>query len=100
MPSASLRRTYEASTSVFAGAFIRRAPSLDRRGGLRLLAQGELLDLAGRSLRQRAEDHGPRCLEPREVRAAVLDDLLGGRGHARLELDERARRLAPLRIGL
>src|SRR5262245_9933426 len=44
---------------------------------LRLFAEHELLDLAGRCLGQRAEHHVPWCLEMRHVHLAELDDLLG-----------------------
>src|SRR5262245_17372901 len=100
-PSASLRSTYGASISVVPGAFMaRRLSLLDRGGRLGPLAKRELLDLPGRGLRQWPEDDRLRRLEPREVRAAMRDDL--GFGHARVgfQLDERAGALAPLRIGL
>src|SRR6478752_10285818 len=71
----------------------------DRRRRPHALAQQEFLDLAGGRLRQLAEDDASRHLESREVAAAVLDDRLLGNLAARLQLDERARRLAPPRIG-
>src|SRR5262245_1624075 len=74
--------------------------SLDRGSRLHALAQHELLDLPGRRLGDHAEHHASRALEAREQAAAVLDDLLFGGARIRLELDERARRLAPLRVGL
>src|SRR5215470_13742993 len=61
-----------------------------------LVAQHELLDLAGRGLGQVAELDGRRALEVRDVRAAELDDLgLGGRA-AGLERHEGLGPLAPL----
>src|SRR4051812_27203837 len=73
--------------------------SFDRRRGAHPLAQQELLDLAGGSLRQLAEDNASRHLESREMAAAVLDDRLLGELGPRLELDERAGGFAPPWIG-
>src|SRR5258708_8621583 len=98
-PSLSSRSTQGASTSFFEGAFM-TFPLLYRLGGLRLLPQQEFLDLPRRGLRQHAEHHVARRLEAREARAAVVDDLPFRDLRARLQLDERTRRLAPLRVGL
>src|SRR3954447_437309 len=73
---------------------------IDGRGRFGALTQHELLDLAGRGLRQLAEHDGARRLEAREVPAAELDQLgFADRGVA-LQLDESARRFTPLRIRL
>src|SRR5688572_20293332 len=72
---------------------------VDRGGRLRLLAQEEFLDLADRSLRQLAEHDRAWRLELRHARPAMLDDLGFGCVRPRFQLDERARRLAPFRIG-
>src|ERR1051325_964004 len=64
-----------------------------------LVAQDELLDLAGRGLGQVAELDGGRALEVRDVLAAELDDLRLGRARARLEGDEGLGTLAPLGVG-
>src|SRR6185369_6346438 len=77
-------------------------PSADTRKAsdrLRLLAQHELLHLAGRGLGQSAEDHGLRAFEVRKPFAAEVDDVLLARGGAFLECHERARRLAPFLVG-
>src|SRR5712671_4609021 len=66
---------------------------------LRALAQYEFLDLSGRGLRQRAEQHGPGRLETREMLAAEGDDLLGRCGRFGLQGDKGARGFAPHRIG-
>src|SRR5690348_3988896 len=73
---------------------------LDRAGRPDALAKHELLDLAGRRLRELAEYHAPRRLEPRQVGAAMLNQLGLGDARAGPDLDERAGRLAPLRVGL
>src|SRR5690242_20615218 len=52
---------------------------------LRALPQHEFLDLAGRGLWQRAEQHGPRRLIMREVLAAEGDDFLGSGVRFRLQ---------------
>src|SRR5258706_8791081 len=63
---------------------------------LRLVAQLELLDLAGRRLWQLAEHDVPWTFVMRKVCAAIIKQLLRGRVFvARPPLDERARRLAP-----
>src|SRR5688572_13001930 len=63
------------------------------------VAEHELLHLAGGGLGQVTElDEGGR-LEVGDVLPAELDDLLLGRGHPRLERDERLRALAPLLVG-
>src|SRR5512143_1949453 len=90
--------TGSASASGRAGSFM--ADSLDRVGGSRAVAQDELLDLAGRGLRQLAELVALRHLVARQVLATMRVELVRGDRRARLELDERARRLAPLRVGL
>src|SRR4029453_457792 len=74
--------------------------SLDRRRRSRTLPQHELLDLAGRRLRQLAEDDLFRRFEAREVLAAMLDQVCFADVHAGLYLDERAWRLAPLLVRL
>src|SRR5258706_9698559 len=73
---------------------------LDSRRALGAFAEKKLLDLAGGGLGQWPEDHGLRRLEARHARAAELDDLLDARRGPLLQLDERARRLAPLGVGL
>src|SRR5882724_5279642 len=98
-PSLSSRSTQGASTSFFEGAFM-AFPLLYRLGGLRLLPQQEFLDFSRGCLRQHSEHHVARRLEAREVRTAVVDDLLFGDLRVRFQLDERARRFAPLRVGL
>ena len=52
------------------------------RSGPRLVAQHELLDLAGGGLRQLPESHRLRGLEPRQPGLDVLDDLRLGRRSA------------------
>src|SRR5512138_2580242 len=61
-----------------------------------LLAKDELLDLAGRRLRQVAELDRRRALEVRDVLAAELDDLRLGGLLPGLQRDERLGPLAPL----
>src|SRR4051812_8160380 len=63
-----------------------------------LLAQDELLDLAGRRPRELAELDRRRALELRQVLAAELEQLVLPGVLARLELDERLRALAPLLV--
>src|SRR5215471_13112744 len=99
IPPLSDRRTYGATTSLLAGAFM-SGLLLDRFHRSRLLPQDELLDLAGRGLGQRAEHHRARRLEARKVGAAMLDQLVLGDLGAGLDLDEGARGLAPLLVGL
>src|SRR5262244_1522929 len=53
-----------------------------------LVAQHELLGLAGRGLRQVAELDGRRALEARNVLPAEFDDLRLGRARARFQRDE------------
>src|SRR3546814_3500783 len=65
---------------------------------LRLLAQDELLDLAGGGLGQRAEDHFLRRLEAGEALAAEGDELGLVGLLAGLQLDEGARGLAPFLV--
>src|SRR5215470_9434640 len=60
---------------------------------LRHVAQLELLDLAGRGLRQLREHDEARALVAGEILAAPVDQLVVRRARARLELDEGARRL-------
>src|SRR5881227_883847 len=63
------------------------------------LAEHELLDLAGRGLRQRTEDDRARRLEVREMLATPGDQLeLGDARRVRLEQHERTWRLAPLLV--
>src|SRR3546814_12790404 len=62
---------------------------------LRLLAQDELLDLAGGGLGQRAEDHFLRRLEAGEALAAEGDELGLVGLLAGLQLDQGARGPAP-----
>ena len=62
------------------------------------LAQHELLDLAGRGLRQRPELDRVRALVVREALAAERDDLLRGRRGALVERDERLGPLPPVRV--
>src|SRR5215204_125211 len=64
-----------------------------------LLAQHELLHLAGGGLRQLPELHRCRALEARQAFPAEFDDLLLGDALPRLELDERLGSLAPLLVG-
>src|SRR5581483_8492612 len=61
-----------------------------------LVAQDELLDLAGGRLGQLGELHRRRALEPGQVVAAEGDDLVGGGRRPRLQRDEGLRALAPL----
>src|SRR5438067_10125054 len=96
MPSASSRSNVAPDSAV---SFIIRS-LFDRARRSRALAQYELLDLAGRGLRQLAEDHFLRRLEAREMHAAVLDQVGLRDLRIRFDLHERARRFAPLRIGL
>src|SRR4051794_17972454 len=84
MPSACDRRT-SGSIVLSRGAFIRLPDGACR---FRAVTQHELLDLAGRRLRQFAEDHVLRRLEPRQVFLAMLDQLLFRGDRTRLELDE------------
>ena len=74
-----------------------------RRNRLRrmdLLAQQELLNLAGRSLGNRTEHHGLRGLEAGHLAATEGDDV-GFRGaRVVLQFDEGAGHFAPFRIGL
>src|ERR1700682_1277361 len=77
-----------------------RAYSFDGARRARSLAKQEFLHLAGRRLRQLAENDLLRRLEARKVLPAMLDQVRIGHGGARLDLDEGARRLAPLRVGL
>src|SRR2546430_8561102 len=61
--------------------------------------QNELLDLAGRCLRQRTEDDRARRLEVREMLATPGNQLeLGDARRVRLEQHECTRRLAPLLV--
>src|SRR5690554_8211906 len=61
-----------------------------------LVPQYELLDLAGRGLRQLREHHGFRNLEAGQVLAAEADDvLLGYDTDSRLQGNEGAGSLAP-----
>src|SRR5262245_40173643 len=69
-----------------------------RLAGPFAIAQHELLDLAGRSLRQLAELHRGRALEASDVLPAELDDLLLARMRALLERDERLGALPPLLV--
>src|SRR6266568_8702177 len=63
------------------------------------LAEHELLDLAGRRLRQRAENDRARRLEVREMLATPGDKLdLGDVRSIRLEQHERTGRLAPFLV--
>src|SRR5215831_3044695 len=62
------------------------------------IAQHELLDLAGRGLRQLAELHRRRTLEAGDVLPAELDDLLLAGSRALLERDERLGALSPLLV--
>src|SRR2546428_1795743 len=64
-----------------------------------LVAQHELLDLAGRGLGQVAELNPGRALEVGDVLAAELDDLGLGGALARLEGHEGLGALAPLGVG-
>src|SRR5690349_24537587 len=64
-----------------------------------LLAQDELLDLAGRGLREIAELDRRRALEVRDVLPAELDDLRLADLLAGLQRDERLGPLAPLIVG-
>src|SRR6185437_12844419 len=89
-----------ASTGAFIGIPFRPACSLDGLRRARTLAQQKFLDLAGGRLRQFAEHDALRNLVAREMLAAVLEQLVGLDASAGLQLDERARRLAPARIGL
>ncbi len=59
-------------------AQFKNSSRVDGGGRLGLLAQHELLDLAGRGLRQLAEHHRARRLELRHAGTAELDDLLLG----------------------
>src|SRR5439155_16996168 len=63
-----------------------------------LVAQHELLDLAGRGLRQIPELDSGRRLEMRDVLLAEVDDVLLGRLLARLERDEGLGPLPPLLV--
>src|SRR5438876_12366548 len=80
----------------FVGVFSLRHAS--RCDVLRALAKDIFLDLAGRGLRQWAEDDRSRRLEMRQMFAAPGDDV-GGRDIAGigLQCDESAGRLAPSR---
>src|SRR5215831_19087690 len=98
-PPWSDRRTYGATTSLLAGAFM-SGLLLDRFHRSRLLSKDEFLDFARRRLRQRAEHHRARRLEAREVGAAMLDQLVLGDLGTGLDLDEGARGLAPLLVRL
>src|SRR5579872_318636 len=98
---ATERSTYEKRAGVSSGVTEpwRVTRSLHRDRGL-AAAQDELLNLARRGLRQLADErHRVRALEVRQAVARELPDLVGGRGGARLQDDERMRRLAPLRVG-
>src|SRR5438093_11209005 len=64
-----------------------------------LFAQLELLDLAGRGLRQRAERDRLGDLEASQVLAREGDQVVRGRDRAGPEGDERLRDLAPARVG-
>src|SRR4051812_21805766 len=88
-----------ANTCLAAGLRIRMPGSLgapfksvvsdvDGRGRASPLAQLELLDLAGRGLRQFAEHDRLGHLVAGQVLAAMGDDVLGRRRGAGLELDE------------
>src|SRR5215470_15465769 len=66
----------------------------------RLLSELALEDLAGRVARQRVhEEHVLRHLEPSELTATVLDQLVGGGGGVRLERDERNGHFTPSVVG-
>src|SRR5262249_36616135 len=73
---------------------------MDRLRRARALAEDVLLDLPRRGFRHRAQHDRARRLEVRQVRAAVGDELRLGGLRPGPELDERARRLAPLLVGL
>src|SRR5208283_3356656 len=62
------------------------------------LAQGELLDLAGRRLGDLGENDRARALVMREALAAPGDEFLRSRRVARLHFDEGAGRLAPFLV--
>src|SRR5438552_3491916 len=64
------------------------------------LAQHVFLDLARSGRRHRAEHHLLRNLKARQVLPAPIEVFSLGGLRAGLELDERARRLAPLLVGL
>src|SRR5207253_754219 len=66
-----------------------------RAAGPLLVAQDELLDLAGAGLRQLAELDRLGRLEAGQVLTAERDDLFGGRLGARLEGHEGLRHFAP-----
>src|SRR5579859_2348653 len=72
----------------------------DRARRLRHLAQHELLDLPGRSLRQLTEHEALRHLEARHVLTAERTQFIRRHTGAWLQFDERARRLAPFFIWL
>ena len=76
--AARRRAARTGSIAASTGAFIARL-LFDRRRRAGALAQQELLDLAGRGLRQLAEHDALRHLEPREMRAAVRDQLAARR---------------------
>src|SRR2546429_2879836 len=101
-PRASRSRLTSGSESPLgssSAAVVMVSSSFDRTGGSRPLAQHELLDLAGGSLRDLLEAHLARHLVGRQQGAAMPDELGGAHRAAALELDEGERRLAPFRIG-
>src|SRR3954469_19229113 len=77
-----------------------RADLVDRGCRARPFPQGVLLDLSRRGLRDLGVHDGARNLEARQQLPAVLDQLGLRDGPPRLQLDVRARRLAPLLVRL
>src|SRR5438105_11270820 len=101
-PRASRSRLTSGSESPLgsgSAALVMVLSSFDRTGRSCPLAQHELLDLAGGSLRDLLEAHLARHLVGRQQGAAMRDELGGAHRDAALELDEGERRLAPFRIG-
>src|SRR3954452_19019542 len=98
-PHASRLTPHASRLTPHASRLTPRASRLEQP--LRLLPQQILLNLARRRFREWAEHHALGNFEAGQTRAAIRDHLCGGeiRG-TRLQRDERARALAPLRIRL